>query len=609
MILLDLALQGVRDLKTAIRVRLQSGYNAVVCPQVRPDTLMLGLGELLYAEGFDPEADKLLATGGGKAGGGVTLMTPDGATYRVLRDLGAGTAQLFEFDRETRKFKEVSKDAVQISQFLRGRAGLCGRKAFEAAFVLKPADLPSQAGKADAATPEAPARDAPSVEARLRAIDKTLADHKAIEKLEFELDGLQKQRFEVEDKLKALAFDRSALNEAEAQMQRLRRLDVLPDDFLSRYEACHALRSRRDADLKRLTSEREQIERSLQTATVAPVVRDWRLWAGLSAGTLAIVAAALVGGLVRWLALADIPAFGLAAFVLYRSLSQREEREQGRRRLRMAGERQQKIMERDRKEIEAVEALAASAGLTAAEEVRTALKTRSEVRKTLAAEERAAEQVARDPRLKGLVEQRNMLGEQITALEERLTGMSAGQSDAAALRSEADGLRKELLAIEKARPVARVDKESKAPLATWLTAALDLLLTDAASAAKSLSERASLMVRPLSGNKLTQVLLAHDGSVRIQAAEGAPAAWAAMPPAVQDLAYLALRGALFLAIDAKLRMPLVCGELAAAMPGGIDASQTLLTTLAQAGQVVHLVRRPEEAPQAKHVVAADAGTP
>ncbi|MBI3180007.1 MAG: hypothetical protein HYZ27_10125, partial [Deltaproteobacteria bacterium] len=182
MILLDLALQGVRDLTTSIRVRLQSGYNAVVCAAVRPDTVMLGLSELLYAEGFDPSAQKLLAPGAVKAGGGVTLMTPDGATYRVLRDLGAGSAQLFELDREARKFKEVTRDAAQISQFLRGRAGLCGRKAFEAAFVLKPADLPSQAGKPAATPDETPQRDPESIQARLAAIDKTLTEHKAIEK-------------------------------------------------------------------------------------------------------------------------------------------------------------------------------------------------------------------------------------------------------------------------------------------------------------------------------------------------------------------------------------------------------------------------------------------
>ncbi|MBI3178242.1 MAG: hypothetical protein HYZ27_01190, partial [Deltaproteobacteria bacterium] len=426
-----------------------------------------------------------------------------------------------------------------------------------------------------------------------------------IDKLDFELDGLQKQRVEIGDKLKSMAFDRAALSEAEAQMKRLRRFDGIPDDFPARYEACQQLKSRREADLKRWQAERALSERDLKATTIAPLLRDWRLWAGLALGTLAVVVAAAVGGRVRWVALADIPAYGLAAFVLYRGLSQREEREQARRRLVLSDQRKAKIEERDRKEIEAVDELAKSAGLASLAEVRTAVKTRSEVRKTLAAEERGAEQAGKDPRLKGLLEQRSMLGEQITALEERLTGMSAGQSDAAALRSEALGLRKELAALELAKPVARVDKESTTPFATWLSAALDLLLTDRASAAKSLGERASLMVRPLSGNKLAQVLLAHDGSARIQAAEGAPAAWEAMPPAVQDLAYLALRGALFLAVDAKLRMPLICGELAAALPGGIDTAQILLATLAQAGQVVHLVRRAEEAPQAKHVVAAE----
>ena len=46
MIVLDLALQGIRDLAGSTRVRLQSGYNALVTPRVEPDTIVAGLREL-----------------------------------------------------------------------------------------------------------------------------------------------------------------------------------------------------------------------------------------------------------------------------------------------------------------------------------------------------------------------------------------------------------------------------------------------------------------------------------------------------------------------------------------------------------------------------------
>ena len=97
MIVLDLALQGMLDLAGSMRVRLQSGYNAIVAPTVRPDTILTGLTQLLYASGYDAELMSLQAKGARSTGGGVTLMTPDGSTYRIVRDLIAGSAQLLEF--------------------------------------------------------------------------------------------------------------------------------------------------------------------------------------------------------------------------------------------------------------------------------------------------------------------------------------------------------------------------------------------------------------------------------------------------------------------------------------------------------------------------------
>ena len=58
MILLDLALQGIRDLTGSMRVRLQSGYNALVAPGISPETIFLGLSHLLYLSTIEPEGRK-----------------------------------------------------------------------------------------------------------------------------------------------------------------------------------------------------------------------------------------------------------------------------------------------------------------------------------------------------------------------------------------------------------------------------------------------------------------------------------------------------------------------------------------------------------------------
>ena len=61
---------------------------------------------------------------------------------------------------------------------------------------------------------------------------------------------------------------------------------------------------------------------------------------------------------------------------------------------------------------------------------------------------------------------------------------------------------------------------------TWMTTAFDLLLTDPQSAAKTLSDRASLLVRALSENRLSGVTIDAAGAVTIRSAAGGdPVPW------------------------------------------------------------------------------------
>ncbi|MFC1610596.1 hypothetical protein ACFL6C_06535 [Myxococcota bacterium] len=595
-----------------MRVRLQSGYNALVTPKVEPHTLLLGLSELLFAEGYDPAAASLAATGARTTGGGATLMGADGATFRVMRDLVAGSAQLLQFDRESRSFSQVSTDTAEIGQFLRARVGLCSRLTFDCVFVLRPQDLPSQEGVPEIELPPAEMGPDPAVlKERLAELEGVLAEQQRVEELEFELDGVQKQRFAIEDKLKAVSFDRGQLEEAQAQAKRIKYLDALPYDFLPRYEAYQKIIERRDADLERWQSERDRLERNDRAFAVDPLLKDWRLWTGLGVGTLAI-AVAVGGALVlaptlRWAALLDIPSFGLAAFVLFNNLNQREQRNGVRRRLAISDLRRGKIVDRDKAEIDGVESILAQVGLESAEEVRRGVKMRQEVRDRIARLEEEERAMAANPELTKLTAQRDELAATAAEMESRLATMSAGPADTLAVRSEVDHLRAELEGLEP-EPTAEVETVEPATVGPmgqdWHKAALDLLLTDPMSAAKVLGERASLLIRALSDNQLVGVNVRSDGSVQLKSAQGGEAAWDAMPQVAQDLAYLALRGGLFLAVDQRSRVPMVAGDIGGRMPSGLRITQTLFTTLAHGGQVIHVVRRPDLAPGAKVVSQA-----
>jgi polyhydroxyalkanoate synthesis regulator phasin len=604
-IVLDLALQGIRDLEGSMRVRLQSGYNAIVSPEVQPDTLIAGLTHMLYGGASDPETAALAGPGALSVGGGVTVMTEDGSTYRVVRDLTAGTAQLLEFSRETKSFAKLASDPSEVTQFLRARAGLPAREAFETAFVLRASDLPSGPAVPELVKQE-PERSGPTPEelrARLETAESLLAQKREIEEAEFELDGLQKRRFDLEDQLEATAVDPTALGEARDHLRRMRYLDSMPDDFGPRYENYLNLVRRRNADMQRWEGERMNLERAGRVEPPPPLLRDWRLWVGLVVGTLAVAVGFLLGGVLRYIALFDIPAYGLAAFALFQNLTQREESQRLTWRLEISDARKKKIENRDGQEINAVGAILDQVGIKKPAEVREALQARRAAQQRVKELEEEMERRTRDPQQRALRDERDQLMQQIGSIEERLATLTAVPVDAATLQAEIDSLRDQLAALEPPEaPDGAEAIDPEGPFSHGLRTALEVMLTDAKSAAKTLSERATLMIRPLSKNRLTSVLLDPNGGVATTSAQGTVVAWGEMPAAARDLAYLALRGALFVVIEEQVRAPLVASELAGYVAGGREVIQTLFATLAHAGQILHAVRRPDDAPQARHVV-------
>jgi len=595
-ILLDLALQGFQDLATATRVRLQSGYCAIVVPKFSPETVIRGIVAVLFGEAKE--------SGPAKSSGGASVMGPDGTTLRVMRDFGVGTAQLLEFDRAAKAFKPLTSDLREIQATLTSRVLLPTREAFERVFVLRPRDLPSRAHVPEALPlSKKPPADPEVLRARLAEIDLTLANLKHVADLEFELDGLQKQRFDTEDRLKALAYDPTELEEARVIDQRTAYLDVLTPDAVQRFDNLGKLIERRDAELERWQLERDQLERQERQAEVSPLLGDWRLWAGLAAGSLAVVVGAELGSVWRYLALLDIPAYGLSAFLVFRHLNQREVREQLHSRHRLSDQRRERIVSRDAGEIAAVEAMLKDADVSSRAELAKALEMRRAVRERLQALTQAREAAVDNPEKRTLNDTLQTVMTRITAIEEELQMMAALPVDTTAMRTEADGIREEL---ELLRPKPKAPPaDSRAPLDAWFKAAQGLLLTDAEATARTLSERASLVVRALSGNRLVAVVYDAQGDTFIRSAQGSSAKWDALPEAARDLVYLSLRVGLFLALDPKARAPFLVEDLAEVLTGGLATEELLLATLAQAGQLVQIVRRPDQAPKAQHLVVAE----
>ncbi|ATB47873.1 chromosome segregation protein SMC [Corallococcus macrosporus] len=336
----EVAVQNVRGFSPAGRFALKAGY-LVLKPPTAESSPLAGLSlALLFADGRGSDAS-FVAPGARSGKAALTFIGVDGVTYRVLRELG-GSGTLHRMNPSSQQPELVSSDASEISQFLRGQAGLPPRTTFEQVYCLQLAQLPSRrprkpaaaAAKVDpktsgrypslaSASTVLPAEDIPAAEAKLRALEQELAASTEVDGLQFKADGVASQLFDAEQKLKGTEGLKVAIAEAEAAWRAAPTPESLglPQDIMNRVKRHPKVLARRDEALARLHADREN-EAEVRPASVAPLTQNKGFWAGLGGGVLFLALAVGLGFGVdrtfRYLALLDIPAFGLAAFMALR---------------------------------------------------------------------------------------------------------------------------------------------------------------------------------------------------------------------------------------------------------------------------------------------------
>jgi len=197
--LTELLFQKVKDLPGEGQLSLKSGYVAVVS---KASSLRVALTAPVCPAPDDP---KRLADGAGPTRVGVGLVSGEGKSYRLLRELG-GSRQLLRFDAATKKFAEVTEDQLEIDSFLRVECGMPPGDAYTGFFVLEINELPSLRGKAAAAASEAYV-DQP----RVRALKEELEMTKKFE-------ATQDRLFKVAQRLHDLKVLAQKLKDAEADL-------------------------------------------------------------------------------------------------------------------------------------------------------------------------------------------------------------------------------------------------------------------------------------------------------------------------------------------------------------------------------------------------------
>ncbi|MGZ6070446.1 MAG: chromosome segregation protein SMC, partial [Myxococcaceae bacterium] len=319
----EFALQGVRGFLPSVRVSLKPGYWTLL--PATPGAPLVGLtSELCFPDGRGGDARYASAEGGNTSKAGLWIVGRDRQTYRLLRELGRSGA-LHRVNPSTRGHDLVTEDPSEMAQFLRAQVGFPPRGRYETLFTFTPGQLPSKRPRKSPGGPSrqaggAPVPDAAPVEpaqarARLIELERELALASEVERLQFRAVGVSAQVFQLETRLKSVQVLDQELAEARRGLQQtptVESLGLIPD-IVERSRGFPALVAKVDETLAKLEGERQ-----LDVATAPnpnPLRRDGRFWAGMALGAAALFTGATVTGPLKYIALLDIPAFGLAALV------------------------------------------------------------------------------------------------------------------------------------------------------------------------------------------------------------------------------------------------------------------------------------------------------
>lgn len=688
--IVEVVLQGVTGTAGLSRwpLAVPPAGGVVVVPVTERDALVARAAfELLAGITDDSRVAGAVIDGAEAHRAGVVVVGRDQRRYRVLWDLKAGRRALQVQNGE--KYDVITTTQSEIQQALTATVGFPQSDALREVFFAFVEDMPSKrrdvvvdersgknarapgaekplppgfgdAGPARAKSDKplppgfdvdaAPARASrwagkpeAALRARLQEIEALRKKTKDVGDLEFELDGLQKKLFELDGRRKPLLDASRAREGIEAQLTALAHLDNLPADFLEQSTTLQKHAAEHNQGRERLGAERARLietadhlsdevsglrqrggPRPLAAAQHNPFVKF-----GVLAGVGAIFVGAIGGFAVdalRYVALLDIPAFGVAVFGGVRLLSDLEEGASVRMKLARLDREQKSLDEKFAIDKEQMLRLLERAGVNAEGlgEVQALWRRRVDLQAQRDAAQRTLDEISAAGDAAALAAEVEATSARMRELEEEL--QNAGQSDggaAAALDEEVREL-EELLGAEPSsaerKPTldelfgppsssGRLPAAPEAPAPVVAVAvdigqriariASDLLVATLDDTCARLAPRASQMVNALTDRRFREVRFGAKAEVSVvDSVAGEALPFTQLPPGDRDLVVLALRlsvvEAYTKASPGQNRMPVVFDRTFDAFPVEKAAMFVrVMQFIAQGTQVICLTAQPQ----------------
>ncbi|QSQ26486.1 chromosome segregation protein SMC [Pyxidicoccus parkwayensis] len=617
----EVAVQNVRGFSPAGRFALKAGY-LVLKPPAAEASPLAGLSlALLFADGRGGDAS-FMAPGAKTAKAALTFVGVDGVTYRVLRELG-GSGTLHRMNKATNQAELVSSDTSEIGQFLRGQVGLPPRTTFEQLYCLQPAQLPSRrprkaaaAAKQDpktsgkypslaSASTVMPAEDISAAEAKLRALEQELVGSTEVDQLQFKADGLQSQLFEADQRLKSTEGLKVAISEAEANWRAAPTPESLglPQDIRSRAQRYPKVVAKRDEALARLNQDREA---GVEVAApyVEPLKENRLFWGGLGAGVLFLALGLGLGlgvdNTFRYVALLDIPAFGVAAFMALRHVDDLQKASR-------QGTKENRFEAREKKILDEFEAEAAplrmaqkALGVEEFEEIVPMLERKELLAARVVELKEQLAGVEADPEYVAASSQRQVLKDELEAVNAELTQKGSYVRDIREVEREIGRVKESILLARAPRPAAAPGPDGAPPAVepledpspVLLSQAADVFTTDVSAVQGLLKERCLQYLTALTDRRYQGIEWDREGRA-FALAQGKRIPVGELPPKDLDLYYLALRMTVVEKASARVKRPFLLEDVFAGMEEvKLPLIARMLKHLGTLTQVLHVTGHP-----------------
>jgi hypothetical protein len=666
----EIVVEGLKGYAQMTRVALAPGLTMGHPVDERVGVMLEVVLDLLFPKGGDLTLQHLVEPSAPQSRIGILVTGRNGTHYRVMKDVRSGRITMMKMTAQGGE--SLSSRAPEIAQMVTAQLGFPQEDVMRDLYFTRREDMPSQRPDAlEISGLNAPPPPEPSAEPAAEEVSKPawkkplppgfeeaassapsedfgglskeqqqgkLSELKAqraqidkVKELEFELDGLQKKGFSLDERLRPLEHLQKQKADAQAMLERVARAGELPDDLSEQKRRYLQTKAAHEAELQEIDDEvtriEEQLKRELaRTAddkgVAAQAIRDPFVAYGGGAGLVALI----LGGVgfvayepLRWVALADIVAFGVAAFGAFRFIGDAEQAAILKGQIGRKGAERERLVKKFELEESAFKALLKRFGLSMedVDQVDEEVRVFNEAKHALASADAAITEALDGGDLASITAEREALSEQIKEMEEKLYSAGGYMGNVDELDGQIKALEDLIAGVAPATPAtpeepvpevaptpsvgatepsgpSAVAGQTAAHLQALVGQASDIFVSSLDVTCTQLAPRAGQYLTGMSDRRYAQMVFGPKGEVSVvDGATGRAIPFGMLTPSDRDIVYLCLKMTIIEQACRHMRLPVILDRAFETFP---DVKHPLLVRmlqfLAQGTQVFVLTRQP-----------------